>query len=226
MSCEAVLGQTSDWKEVTLYSAIEEIVVATNASAFVGRALGTNKAWCSTVAKLPMAVAIPTVVISFTPVMLRPLLKPLLFLPVMLMRRRLVRMLKPILKTDMLEYEHSEDKKSLSGPQDQGKVPLTSWLLRRYPSGVNATKRLMDDYINVAFESTPSTAGTLFYILVELAADPDLANILREEIKQFAPDGRLPLTHLNELKKMDSVMRESARTNPFSYGEITYSLRI
>lgn len=49
--------------------------------------------------------------------------------------------------------------------------------------------------------------------------DPALADILREEIKTFATDGNLPLTDLNELKKMDSVMRESARVNPFSHSK-------
>ncbi|KAK5633752.1 hypothetical protein RRF57_009467 [Xylaria bambusicola] len=215
---EQVLGQSSEWKEVTLYSSIEDIVVATNASAFVGRNLGTNKSWMTTVARLPLAVAIPTVIISFTPSVLRPFVKPLVFAPAMWMRQKLIRMLRPILARDMRDYNASEDKKSLAGPSEQGRVPLTSWLLRRYPRTVKDVKqRLIDDYINASFESTPSSAGTLFYLVVELAADPALVDLLREEIKDVAPDGKLPLTHLNELRKMDSVMRESARVNPFSY---------
>ncbi|KAI0402029.1 cytochrome P450 oxidoreductase GliF [Xylaria palmicola] len=215
---EQVLGQSADWKEVKLYTSIEGIVVATNASAFVGRTLGTNKSWMTTVARLPLAVAIPTIILSFTPVMLRPFVKPLIFAPAIWMRHKLIRMLGPVLKRDMQEYDASDDKKSVAGPGEQGKVPLTSWLLRRYPANVKDKKqRLLDDYVNASFESTPSSAGTLFYIMVEIAADPALADILRKEIRDVAPDGKLPLTHLNELKKMDSVMRESARVNPFSY---------
>ncbi len=222
---EQVLGQSADWKEVMLYTSIEDIVVATNASAFVGRNLGTNKSWMTTVARLPLAVAIPTIIISFTPIMLRPFIKPLVFAPAIWMRHKLIRMLDPVLKRDMQEYDANEDKKSLAGPGEQGKVSLTRWLLRRYPATVKDVKqRLMDDYINASFESTPSSAGTLFYMVVELATDPALADILRKEIKEVAPDGKLPLTHLNELKKMDSVMRESARVNPFSYRKDTLLL--
>ncbi|KAL8754897.1 MAG: hypothetical protein Q9184_004965 [Pyrenodesmia sp. 2 TL-2023] len=78
-------------------------------------------------------------------------------------------------------------------------------------------KRLIDDYITLSFESTASLAGTLFFIVGEIAADPALADTLRGELLSRAPDGTLPLTHLMELRKMDSVMRESTRTNPFSH---------
>ncbi|KAI1193514.1 cytochrome P450 oxidoreductase GliF [Nemania serpens] len=215
---EQVLGHTAEWKDVVLYSSIEDIVVATNASAFVGRNLGTNKSWMTTVARLPLAVAIPTIIVSFTPAVFRPFIKPLVFAPAIWMRQKLIRMLRPVLKRDVQEYNASEDKKSLAGPSERGKVPLTSWLLRRYPANTkDVNQRLLDDYINASFESTPSSAGTLFYMVVELAADPALADVLRKEIEEIAPDGKLPLTHLNELKKMDSVMRESTRVNPFSY---------
>ncbi|KAI0183713.1 cytochrome P450 oxidoreductase GliF [Xylaria flabelliformis] len=214
---DQVLGHCAHWKEVTLYSAMEDIVVTTNASAFVGRDLGTKKEWKKTVARLPLAVAIPTVILSFVPVMLRPLLKPFVFAPAIWMRHKLLRMLTPVLEQDMRGYSARTDKTSLTGVEEQGRIPLTTWLLRRYPQSVKDVRtRLMDDYINASFESTPSSAGTLFYIVVELAADPALADLLREEIDQLAPDGQLPLTHLNELKRMDSVMRESSRVNPFS----------
>lgn len=214
---EQVLGHPADWKDVVLYSSIEDIVVATNASAIVGRNLGTNKSWMKIVARLPLAVAIPTVIISFTPAVFRPFIKPLVFAPAIWMRQKLIRMLRPVLERDVQDYNTSEDKKPLAGPSERGKVPLTSWLLRRYPANTkDVRQRLLDDYINASFESTPSSAGTLFYMVVELAADPALADVLRKELQEIAPDGKLPLTHLNELKKMDSVMRESARVNPFS----------
>lgn len=224
VAANSAIGDSVDWKEVTLFSALQQIVVHTNASAFVGRDLGTSKPWTSTVEKLPLAVAIPTILVSLTPAILRPFVTPLVFVPAVWMRRKLVRLLGPVLKKDMAEYESSADKKALQGPASQGKVALTSWLLKRYPLGMkNVYRQLTDDYVDVIFESTPSSAGTLFLILSELAADPPLADVLREEIRTVMPDGKLPLTHLNELRKMDSVMRESARVNPFSYRECLLS---
>ena len=126
-------------------------------------------------------------------------------------------MLTPIIQNDIRGFEHSTDKKALLGLKERGKVPLTGWLLNRYRPGQATMNRLIDDYITLSFESTASSAGTLFFVMGELAADPALADLLREEIIECAPDGKLPLTHLTELRRMDSVMRESTRANPFSH---------
>ena len=131
-------------------------------------------------------------------------------------------MLTPILQDDIHEYEQSTDKRQLLGPKEKGKAPMTAWLLNRYKPGQATMKRLTDDYITMSFESTASSAGTLFFIIGELAADPVLAETLREEIIKYAPNGNLPPTHLSELRKMDSVMRESTRANPFSHRTSTF----
>ena len=166
-----------------------------------------------------MAVAIPSILVSYVPIPLRPLFKPVLFLPALWIRSRMKKRLTPIVKADMQEYENSENKKALLGPRNKGKVQMTGWLMSRYrdPSKKTDVQALLNDHIATIFESTPSSAGTLFFIMGELAADPKLAEILRQELLDVAPGGRLPQTHLNELRKMDSVMRESARVNPFSY---------
>ena len=57
----------------------------------------------------------------------------------------------------------------------------------------------------------------------ELAADPALADTLREEIIKYARDGNVPPAHLSELRKMDSVMRELTRVNPFSHGRSNFA---
>ncbi|KAL7941103.1 cytochrome P450 [Trichoderma barbatum] len=218
-SCEAAIGSCPEWKEVSIYAISQKIVVSTNSSAFVGRDLGTSSAWISHVDRLPMAVAIPSIVVSLLPGFIRPFVKPLLFAPAIYTRYMLGRLLGPVIKEDIAEYEASKsEKRAMVDPKEKGKVALTSWLLRRYPSSQkNSFAKLMEDYINISFESTTSTAGTLFFLLTELAADPALVDILRDEIKAVAPSGLLPLTHLNELKKLDSVMRESTRVNPFSH---------
>jgi hypothetical protein len=218
---------------------MQDIVVQTNSSAFVGRALGMNKAWTSAVASLPLRVAIPTLILSATPFFLRPLIKPLLFAPVIWSRYKLGQMLAPILWEEVSDYCSGPPTPSekVNGAQIkaqvQGKVPMTAWLLRRYDESKRDVmtdvlanmknkkllRLLVDDYLNTIFESTATSSGTLFYVLIELALRPDLQDVLRNEINQVAPDGELPPVHLNDLRKMDSVLRESSRINAFSYRE-------
>ena len=216
-ACENVIGTPTEWKEITLFAGMQEIVASTNASAFVGRELGTNRKWTRSVERLPMAALIATVLLGYLPILLRPLFKPVLFAPAIWLRWSMASMLTPILQADIREFEQTTDKKLLLGAKEKGKAPMTAWLLSRYKPGQATIKRLTDDYITTSFESTASSAGTLFFIMGELAADPALADTLREEIMKYAPDGNLPGTHLNELRKMDSVMRESTRANPFSH---------
>lgn len=224
-ACQNVIGTSAEWKEVTLFAGMQEIVASTNASAFVGSELGTNRKWTRSVERLPMAALIGTVLLSYLPLMLRPIFKPILFAPAMWLRQTMASLLTPVLKEDIDEFDRSTDKKHLHGVKEKGKVPMTGWLLSRYKPRQAIMQRLIDDYITLSFESTASSAGTLFFIMGELAADPELADDLRRELVTCAPKGDLPLTHLTELRKMDSVMRESTRANPFSHREsITFLL--
>jgi hypothetical protein len=222
-----VIGDCPDWKEITLYPTLSKIVVSTNARALVGGDLGTNETWLSHVERLPMSVAIPIVILSLIPTVLRPLFKPFVFAPVRYSRFVLARLLAPVLTGDIREYESSTGEKGLESPKAEGKMALTSWLMGRYPSSVkDVASQLTNDYLDISFESTPSSSGTLYYILVELAADPALAETVRQELREIAPNGKLPSTHLNELKMMDSVMRESVRVNPFSHCKVALSFKL
>ncbi|KAI9744996.1 MAG: Vacuolar-sorting protein SNF7, partial [Chaenotheca gracillima] len=125
-------------------------------------------------------------------------------------------MLAPIIKEDMLAYERAADKKEHLKVTENGKVPFTGWLMSRYKAGQATAKQIAIDYLITGFESTPSSAATLYNIVADLAVRPETVEMLREEIATVMKDGKLPLTHLQELKKMDSVMRESIRMNPFS----------
>ncbi|KAI6434545.1 heme binding [Pyricularia oryzae] len=210
------IGEPSEWREIQLFEAIQRIVISVNSSSFVGRELGTNRNWLRLIYNMPLQLGIPTVILGWTPFLLQPFLKPFLFAPLKMTQRKIKSMLRPVLENDVQEYEASSDKKNLLSPKEQGKVQLTGWLLSRYKGKLDF-EVLLQDFITVLFESTPSTASTLFHVVCELAADPALQDMLRQELEEQTDHGSLPQTHLNELRKMDSVMRESARASPFSY---------
>lgn len=69
------------------------------------------------------------------------------------------------------------------------------------------------------FTANSSTAVVINNVLQDLAVRPALQDELREEIRQTLLDGQLPATNLNELKLLDSVMKETFRTSPFSLCE-------
>ncbi|MCJ1261275.1 hypothetical protein MMC22_001139 [Lobaria immixta] len=215
-AADAVIGDCPTWKEVQLFPAMMRLVSMTNACSFVGRELGKSEKWLKLVERFPMAVMGGVFTISVIPRILQPLLAPLVFLPAVITRLRMKRILASVVGKDMEQYLNTSDKKSLLQLTEEGKVPFTAALMSRYKPGEATLSQVTDDYVIVTFESTPSTAATFYSIMNDLASNPELIEVLRQELREVVVDGKLPKTHLGELRKMDSVMRESSRTNPFS----------
>ena len=198
-----------------LFPALMKIIATTNACSFVGRKLGTSEPWVNAVQNFPMSAMFAIFSMSVIPKTLRPLLAPLLFIPNMKVQRDMKKLLAPVITADMEQFRNATDKKELLRLREEGKVPFTAWLMSRYKPEEATLNQLTIDYLIASFESTASSAATLYNIVADLAARPEYVDMLREELATVMKNGKLPLTHLKELKKMDSVMRESFRINPF-----------
>ena len=62
---------------------------------------------------------------------------------------------------------------------------------------------------------------TLTNVLYDLAAHPEWAEILREEIQRISaeePSGKLRKKTMPKLRKLDSFIKESQRVNPLGAG--------
>ncbi|CAG8960280.1 hypothetical protein HYFRA_00012800 [Hymenoscyphus fraxineus] len=221
-----VVGECPDWKEVRLFPAVTTVIAMTNACSFLGRELGRSKRWVDLVRKFPFQVMVGTFMISVVPRIFQWLLAPLIFLPAIVTKWRMKWAIKGVIKKDMQNFLSAKDKKSLLKLTEEGKVPFTAALMTRYKPEEATLSQLLQDYVTVSFESTPSSAAALYLILMELATRPELVEILRQELQEVMVDGKLPKTHLAELRKMDSAMRESSRVNPFSLLALYRLLRV
>lgn len=64
-----------------------------------------------------------------------------------------------------------------------------------------------------------TTSGTLMNTLLDICANPEIIEPLREEIRSIIKeDGGLQRTTLHKLKLMDSVLKESQRLHPLGQG--------
>ncbi|KAI9693989.1 MAG: hypothetical protein M1822_003260 [Bathelium mastoideum] len=204
------VGYCPEWKPVKLFDSFMNVVAMTNACSFVGREVGTG-AWAKAVTRLPMAVFVAVMTLSWVPRLLRPALQPLLLLPALWVEWNMRRILKPVIQSDIENYERASDKKEVLRPQKEGKLPYTQWLISRYKPGEWTPYQLATDHLLTSFESTASTSSTLYNIILDLAVRPDLQDELRREVEEVMTDGSLPSTHLKELRKMDSVMLSLVR---------------
>ena len=221
---KTAIGDCEDWKSVRLYFTVQDMVARTNAASFMGRNLGTSRRWLWPVHLLPMVSMVAVFICHSTPKMLRPLVALFVFFPAWCIYWFLEFMARPMVRREMAEFEvaarSGEELSSTRGDGmgDTGKFPITAWLMARYPPEQRTARQIGRDFINIAFESTTATSATLYFVLAELAGQPDLVEEVRDELlSNMDEQGKLPQTNLIELQKLDSIMRESSRINTFSY---------
>lgn len=213
------VGYCLDYKPIVLFDAMMEIFGSVNASSFVGREIGTGE-WPRVVQQLLMSVYFAVRTLSWIPRVLKPIVWPLVFLPALKVQRDMRRILSPVIRRDMEEYERAADRKEVLKPTDDGKLPFTQWLMARYKPSEATRYQLTTDHLLVNVEATIKSATALYSIVLELATRPELQDELRHEVEEvIMVDGRLPSTHLKELRKLDSMMRETSRVNPFALCE-------
>jgi gliotoxin biosynthesis cytochrome P450 monooxygenase len=212
---DRTIGACPEWKEVELFPAMMRTIAQTNACTFVGDELGTSERWIKSVERYPMAVMVACFALNALPSTMRPIFAPLLFLPAMYVQWDAKRMLSSVIKKNMHDYQSAADQKEYMRTKQDRQVPFTAWLMSRHKPGKATPYQLYVDILLASFESTASSASTLYNTVADLASHPEYVEILREELESVMIDGQLPMSNLGELKKMDSVMRESFRMTPF-----------
>ncbi|KAK4035034.1 cytochrome P450 [Parachaetomium inaequale] len=211
---QAVVGDAQEWKTVNLFWTVLEIVAATGAIGLVGEPLSRDPRWLRAVRTLPILVGIGVYISCFMPRLLRPLVATISYVPAWLLHKYLAHLLRPSVEKAIQESAAQTEKDR----EPKKPTTLIHLLLNRYKPGELDTSQLIKDVITATFESTPTTAVSLYWMLTELVLRPDLVEELRSELLSvLAPSGTLPPTQLTELAKMDSFMRESARVNTFHY---------
>lgn len=221
MAFEAVAGACLEWKPLPLFQSAIDIIAMTNATGLVGPKLGMDQRWLKAVQRFVIAIMGAILACHAIPSIIRPVISPLAFAPAWGLYYYMKRLLGPVVEQDLRKHRAAREAGSSRNEAAQGKsdgsFPMTEWLMTRYKAEEATPGQIAHDLIVASFESTPSMAGTLYMLLSELIIRPELVEELREELAQHMVDGRLPQTHLGELRKLDSVMRESARINPFGY---------
>lgn len=207
------VGDCPEWKAFTLLDTMMKIVAMTNSASFVGSELAEGK-WHELVAQLPMTTFFPIMMLPWIPRLLQPLALPLLFLPNLKVQRDMRRILEPLIEQDLKDWDMSKNKRESLKVKEGQRLPFHKWLISRYNPGEATPRQLATDQIITAFESTVSTAIFLYNVLLDIAARPDIQDELRKEILENSADGQLPSTNLKELRKLDSVMRETFRMSP------------
>ncbi|KAJ7215153.1 cytochrome P450 [Mycena rebaudengoi] len=191
----------NQWKGVTAYTAVMDIVCRTSNRLFVGLPLCRNPEWM----KLNIHFTIDVVMAAHMIRMFPPFLRPI-FAPLITSRKRNLRkaekMLRPILE-DRLNSMHDE-----SRPND-----LITWLLDAASEKEREIPSLVERILTVNFAAIHTSSISFLNALYDLAAHPENMAPLRSEVKRVVSEGSWTKEALGNMHQIDSFLRESQRMN-------------
>ncbi|RYP86000.1 hypothetical protein DL769_000863 [Monosporascus sp. CRB-8-3] len=219
---EEGIGSCPDWTPVVIWKKLLRIVALSSGRILVGRPLCRDEEWIDMVTNYTADAISACHDVLSVPRFLRPLIVPFLksIRNAKNYRLQVAKKLRPQLK-DMVDaykkMQHDDDNSYFESLPDDFHN-LAVWSLGHYPPGeVPTTESVAITVLSGIFAATHTMNVTLTNILFDLAAHPEYADILREEIERVAaeePNGKFRKKSMPKLKKLDSFMKESQRVNP------------
>lgn len=207
-SFQETVGQCKYWTPVSPQAVVMRIIALVSGRIFVGAGLNRNHVYLNSLVGFALRTWMVTTSMRRYPRWLRPLAQywdP----EVSKVNEAITTMgilLKPLIMTREDENEPHND--------------MLAWAMATCPQEHRTNLRWQAMYqLQIGTASIHVTSTTVTHLWFDLAANPEIICILREEIEQVMasdPDGILGKTSIPRLKKLDSFMKESMRLNPFS----------
>ncbi|TVY85229.1 Cytochrome P450 monooxygenase ataF [Lachnellula suecica] len=222
------IGSTPDWKQITVYPTVVQIVAGLSARAFVGLPLCRDKEWTDATMAFTKDAIILMHMNSMIPLALRPYLSPLLppFRKLAGYRTFAGNKLKPQVEFILNKYKEklrgfktmTEDEAMAEA--EKNNFNLVHWMIGHFKDPETADAfELGQQQMTAAFAAIHTTGMAGSHAIFDLAAYPEYIPILREEIENVIEeegfsDRQLRKTSMAKLKKLDSFVKESARMSP------------
>lgn len=191
----------------------QEIVSQVSARVFVGEPLCRNRQWqilCRDYTDLAFGA-------SRDIKCYKPWQRPFvaLFLPrlrgLLRARRDAIKFMKPVV---IARSQRATD------PNAEQRDDFTEWMLRKAPPGLRDNIPLQAEIqCQLAVAAIHTTSMGLTHAMLDLVSHPEYTDSLREEIVEVLAqnDGVYGRTTMQNLKKVDSFMKESQRFNPAGF---------
>lgn len=204
-----------------MYHTITRIVARVSGMSFVGPSLNRNEEWISISVNYTRNLFQGAAKLRTWSLILRPLVK--YFVPeirrVWGYNRKAINLLAPIIQQKVKDREQEGYQKPFDSLE---------WFRDALPdTKMNDIREISLLSLALGAVSIHTTSQMITNVIFDLAARPELIDILRDELYQTLEnsDGNWNQDFVRKLRKMDSVMKESQRINPPLVGEFNVSLR-
>ncbi|KAI1912865.1 hypothetical protein LOZ12_002781 [Ophidiomyces ophidiicola] len=210
---EQNIGECKTWTAIPGYEKMLRIVSLLSSRVFVGLPLSRNEEWIQTTCKYALDGGAGAHALTPYPTFLRPFVAPFLLRSLKQHRALAREMMQPL-----ADKYATANRSEVSADDNITGGDLIQYIVSRYNGPVTA-ERLARDQLIATFVAMHTTTICLTQVLFDLAARPEYVQPLREELEEALKadshqDGLLHNTTMIRLRKMDSFIRESQRTNP------------
>ncbi|KAK2038518.1 cytochrome P450 [Colletotrichum somersetense] len=211
------LPQSTDWSEFNVTSKILRIVAMVSGRIFIGSELCRDEKYINASINYTVYLMAAVDDIGQVPLFLRPLIAP--WLP---KTRKLYRFINdavaiflPVIKA----RRKAAKKDDYQAPDD-----MLQWILsgqRKY--GAVSDYNLAIIQLQASFAAIHTTTSATVNAIYWLAAKPELIPMLRDDVQQalLESGGKFTSSALQNMKKLDSFLKEVMRLNPITTGSFT-----
>ncbi|KAG7092019.1 hypothetical protein E1B28_008402 [Marasmius oreades] len=201
-----------DWVEISVVKPIRNIVVRASNRLFVGLPLCRDPDYCDLNISFTISVVVNATVISLFPKFLHPIVGRIFTVGKSSLRRAL-KHLRPVIEERIrMDREHGKD----SYPDGNRPNDYISWLIDTSEQmGEDWQRGSVEDLalrvLAVNFAAVHTTSMAFTHALYHLAANPQLAQPLRDELEAVTGKEGWSKVAMVQLKLMDSFLKESQR---------------
>ncbi|TDZ25022.1 Cytochrome P450 monooxygenase ATR2 [Colletotrichum orbiculare MAFF 240422] len=209
------LAPTATWSEVAINAKLLRIIAIASGHVFVGPELCSDEAYLGTSIDFTQHLMKAVYGIAMIPSFLRPLVAPWLPMTRALHRR--------LADADAVFQPIVTARQQASAGAGEGSTTrhndMLQWMLDAQTRvGELSTRDLALAQLGASFAAIHTTTMTATNAVYWLAAKPELAPVLRDEVERVlaGSGGRFTTAALADMKKMDSFLREVMRVTPLS----------
>lgn len=200
----------NDWTEVQLSNVLTKIVAYVTFRSFVGLPLSREDSWIEATTNYAATLSKFSAAIRESHWSLQWLARPIhWFRTVRPHQQQFVNMLAPIVAAAKGAKRDREQGLDVEPPKT-----LIEWMISYHKMKDVSASKITGAQLTASFAAIHSTTGLVEHVLLDLAARPDDAQAIRDELNQHAPDGKLDKVAIAKLWKLDSFIKESQRCNP------------
>ncbi|KAF2677137.1 cytochrome P450 [Lentithecium fluviatile CBS 122367] len=203
------LTRSLEWQEASLRTFFNGLIVRLSTRVFFGKELCQNQKYLDHVVSWSTLVLMVNVTLRRWPLSLRRVVHMFHPLSRQLRNERAAtsKIVAPIIDERLKQKQQGKKSAKVSD--------MVGWM-EEIVQKKKAKMNLVDGQLFMAFVAVETTSTTVAYLMLDLLDHPDAISRLRKEIISVLRDSGWKKTSLQQMKLLDSAMKESQRLHPLN----------